>query len=120
MHKKGADSGVQSTSYRAFSQASIALSSACWRSFGLLARMAAVRCSMNVPSSSISWLGSSFAKSRFLRSILSLANVIALCLLYRGWFSSALPRLFNGRILPLSEEGFCAIEQYVLHSTKRG
>lgn len=75
---------------------------------------------MNVPSSSTSCLGSSCAKSRFLRSILSLGNVIALCLLYRGWLSSALPRLANGRILPLSEGGFCAIEQYVLHSTKHG
>jgi hypothetical protein len=37
-----------------------------------------------------------------------------------GWFSPALPRLANGHILPLSEGGFCAIEQYVLHSTKRG
>jgi hypothetical protein len=29
-------------------------------------------------------------------------------------------KLANGCILPLSEEGFCPIEQHVLHSTKRG
>jgi hypothetical protein len=99
-----------STSSRAFSQASSALSSACWRSLGLLAWMAAARWFMNVPSSSTSCSGSNCAKSRDLRSILSLANGIACCFLYRRRDSSASPKsLANGCILPLAEGIVCAL-----------
>src|SRR5215204_74456 len=69
----------------------MALSSACWRSLGLLARMAATRLFINVPSSLAASSGSSCSKKWYLSSILSSRDGMALCLRCRGQFPSVPP-----------------------------
>jgi hypothetical protein len=97
------------TSLYRFIQRLLALARACWRSLALLARMAAARWFVKVRSSSAACLGSSCSKRRYLRSILPLADSIALRFLYRGRFPSVPPRLDQrSHSTPVRARSMCA------------